>query len=81
MDWFLYDIDLCHERVKRKKANVFPIHKKGINKVSKAVVQFCFYLFMGKRLNICFIMLCLISFQGIIYFFQISLDSDEGLVY
>ena len=40
-----------------KKANIVPIHKV-INKLSKTIVQFHFYLFVGKYLNACFITLC-----------------------
>ena len=40
-----------------KKANVVPVHKKGDNKLSKPIVQFHFYLFVGKYLNVYFMTL------------------------
>ena len=34
--------------LERKKANVVPVHMKGDKKLSKPIVQFHFYLFVGK---------------------------------
>ena len=39
------------------------IKRKVINKPSSIIVQFHFYLFVGKYLNACFMTLCLIIFS------------------
>ena len=63
-----------------KKVRVVPIHKKEINKLSKTIVQFHFYLSVGKYLNACFMTVCLIFFLRIIYILQINLDSDRVIL-
>ena len=49
----------CNE--KRPMLSLFI--RKVINKLSKAIVQFHFYLFVGKCLNPCFMTPCLIFFS------------------
>ena len=45
-----------------KKANIFPIHKKGYKQTVKTTVLFHFYRSVVKYLNDCFIMKCLTFF-------------------
>ena len=54
--------------------------RKAINKLSKTIVQFHFYVFLRKYLNACFMKLCLIFFLRIINFLQINLNSDQEVL-
>ena len=59
-----------------KRPMLFLFIRKVINKLSKTIIQFHFYLFVGKYLNACFMIPCLILFLRMMYFLQINLDSD-----
>ena len=61
-----------------EKGQCYPYSKqKVIKKLSKTIVQFHFYLFVGKYLNAGFMRPCLIFFLRIIYFLEINLDADR----
>ena len=74
----------CYEMVdfhwNGKKAMLSTVIRKVINKLSKTIVQFHFYIFVGKYLKACFMTLYLIFFLRIIYFLQINLDPDQEII-